>query len=240
MKKILWVMLAMVLAPFCSAEAHDWWLNKSGDRYDIVMAHIEDGGAAADPYEAQRAVQAAGYRANGDGVPITIDWKTDRTGAYIVPPEEFSALTAMVYNKYWMKTTTGWKNDEINGLGGVIKEGQSFKHTKHIEKWHDWLARPLGQRFEIVPMKDPTRLKAGDTLPVKLFFMGKQIREARVTEMSRTHTLKDLKTDDCFNITIGQGGLQFINTKIEIPVKDKEIIWYAASLTFNLQGKPAK
>ena len=232
MKRIFFVMLAVVLMPFSNAGAHDWWLNKSGDRYDIVMAHIEGDGVAADPYEAQRAVQAAGYRANGDGVPITIDWKADRTGAYILPPEAFSALTALVYNKYWMKTTTGWENDEIKGLEGVIKEGQSFKLTKHIEKWHDWLAKPLGQRLEIVPMKDPTVLEAGDTLPVRLYFMGRQIREARITEMSRTHTLKDVKTDDCFNITIGKGALQFINTKIEIPVKDREIIWYAASLTF--------
>ena len=232
MKKTILLLPAMFLMFILPAMAHDWWLNPSGSNYDIVMAHIKGDGVEADPYEAQRAVQAAGYRANGDGVPITIDWKADRTGAYIVPPEAFSALTAMVYNKYWMKTTTGWENDEIKGLDNVIKEGQSFKLTKHVEKWHEWLASPLGQRFEIVPAKDPTRLKAGDTLPVRLFFMGRQIHEARITKMSRTHSLKDVKTDDCFNITIGQGKLQFINAKIEIPVKDREIIWYAASLTF--------
>ena len=107
------------------------------------------------------------------------------------------------------------------------------EYTKHIEQWQNWLAAPLGQEFEIVPLENPEQLRKGESLKVRLFFMGQKVHEARLTQISGTHTLKLLKTDDCFTVAIPREGFQFINAKIEIPVKDRQVIWYSAPLTFN-------
>ena len=232
MKKICILAVLLHIVLISEAMAHDWFLIESDAGFDIVMAHIEPTGIKADPYEPERAIQAAGYRDNGGVAPITISWKTDKSGSYISPREKFSAITALVYNKYWMKTTDGWKNDKVQGDFSVIQEGQSYKYMKHIESWHDFMLKPLGQRFEIVPMKDPLETREGEILPVKLFFMGKEINTAKITKESRSHSLDNIETESHFNIKIGKKGLQFINAKIEIPVKEREIIWYAASLTF--------
>ncbi len=229
----LWMFIFFFFVSFSTASAHDWFLVKSEVGFDIAMAHVEDAGVKGDPYEPERAIQAAGYRANGEAVPITISWKADHTGSYLSPGESFSAITALVYNKYWMKTTKGWKNEKVKGDFSVLQEGQSFKFMKYIDSWHDFMAKPLGQRFEIVPMKDPLKTRQGDILPVKLFFMGKEVRQAQITGESRTHRLQAMTAQDTFKIIIGEKGLQFIGAKIEIPVSEKEIIWYAASLTFS-------
>ena len=232
MKRICIMTCIVSLLFFSHATAHDWWLNKSNSNFDIVKGHIEADGVHCDPYESDRAIQAAGYREDGQVVPITITWKKDGTGSYIEPAEQFCALTALVYNKYWMKTTEDWKNYRSWGEFNIIQEGQSFKYTKHIEKWHNFLTEPLGQRFEIVPLKDPTRMKEGDLLPVKIFHMGREVQSAKITQVSRIHNLDSITSNGVFDVRMGKKGLQFINAKVEVPVKDKEVIWYAASLTF--------
>ncbi|MDL1963697.1 MAG: DUF4198 domain-containing protein [Deltaproteobacteria bacterium] len=236
MKKICITALAIVLLLSSQSMAHDWWLNRSDSGFEIVKGHVEGDGGKFSPYEADRVIHAAGYRDNGQVVPITVTWKKDKFGSYIFPPEKFSAITAFVYNKYWMITTEGgkrvWKNDKVEGNFEVIEEGQSFKYTKHIEKWHNFLTEPLGQRFEIVPLKDPTRMKKGDLLPVKIFHMGKELQSVRLTKISKTHNLELIKNNGIFYVQVAQKGLQFVNAKVEVPVKDKEVIWYAASLTF--------
>ena len=232
MKRICLITHIVILLLCSHALAHDWWLNKSNSNFDIVKGHIEADGVHCDLYEPDRAIQAAGYRDDGQVLPITITWKKDGSGSYIESAEQFCALTALVYNKYWMKTTKGWKNYRSWGEFEIIKEGQSYKYTKHIQDWHGCLAKPLGQRFEIVPLKDPTKMNEGDFLPLKIFFMGKEIQSAKITKISKTHDLESINGDGVFNVRIGPTGFQFFNAKIEIPVKDKEIIWYAASLTF--------
>jgi hypothetical protein len=216
-----------------NALAHDWFLVESDIGFDIVMGHVEATGVEGDPYEPERAIQAAGYRDNGDAAPITVSWKMNKEGSYLSPSEKFSAITALVYNKYWMKTTDGWKNDKVRGDFSVLQAGQSYKYMKHIHAWKGFMLKPLGQRFEIVPVKDPLSAREGEILPIKLFFMGKEIKQAKITRKSRTHELDAVSTEGHFEIVIGKKGLQFINAKIEIPVSEKEVIWYAASLTFN-------
>ena len=145
------------------------------------------------------------------------------------------AIGAFLDNKYWMHTTDGWKNQRQRQGLEILKEGHSYKFTKHIVKWCDALAKPLGQRFEVVPLHDPTSLKAGDRLPVKIFFEGKIASAARIastSNMEKTHDLKSIRGEDPFMVDIGPAGLQLINAKLELPVKNQQVVWYAASLTF--------
>ncbi len=236
MNKLMTMISALLLITVSQAFAHDWWLNKSEHGYDIVKGHIEkDDSIMADSYEAGKVVQATGYLANGEGFPINISRKKDKSGDCILLPENFSALTAFIYDNCWIKTTKGWSNNKvINGNpAGLIRQGQSYKYTKHIEKWHDRMAKPLGQRLEIVPLKDVSGLQQGNLLPVALFFMGKKIHEAELTQVSREDTLTKMKTDDNFNVKIGDSSFQLIRARVEIPLTDRNFIWYTATLTFN-------
>jgi len=50
--------------------------------------------------------------------------------------------------------------------------------------------------------------------------------------MAKTHDLKPAKGEGPIAVQIGPPGLQLINTKLSVPVKGKQVIWFAASLTF--------
>lgn len=232
MKKSILLSVFLSLAMFVGAGslcAHDMWLQHSDDGFDITIGHK----GQADPYEPERVKAVVGYTKNG--WPVQLDVERKKNGCGIIPDEDFYAICAFLDNGYWMKTTEGWKNHRQRKGLEILKEGHSYKSTKHVAKWCDFLAKPLGQRFEIVPLKDPTTLKAGDLLPVKIFFEGKPASGAmlaKTSTMGHTHDLESVQGEGPFMVNIGAPGLQLVNTSFEIPVQGPQIVFFAASLTF--------
>ena len=209
--------------------AHDMWLQETDEGFSIVLGHE----GKTDPYESARLKDVTGYTENG--WPVGLDIDREKQGCRVMADEAFCAVSALLDNRYWLKTIDGWENQrERKGLQ-IVEEGHSYKHTKHIVKWCDFLSGPVGQRFEIVPLKDPTSLKQGDSLPVKVFFEGKPALKARVSKtsnMAKTHDLEPAKDESSVIVQVGPPGLQLINAKLVVPVKGKQIVWFAASLTF--------
>ena len=210
--------------------AHDMWLQKSGEGFDIIYGHPGE----FDPYEPERVKQVTGYTENGWLVQLDIERKKD--ACRVVPDEAFCAIGALLDNRYWLKTTRGWKNQRKGKDLEIIQQGHSYKYTKNIVKWCENLAKPLGQRFEIVPLQDPTGLKQGDRLPVKVFFEGKPVQGAKIAKTSsveQSHELEPVQAESPSMVTIGPPGLQLISAKFELPVKEERIVWFGASLTFS-------
>jgi len=212
-----------------SVLAHDMWLQESNEGFDIAIGHE----GQTDPYEPGRVKAVVGYTKNG--WPVQLDIERKKNGCWVIPDEGFYAICASLDNGYWIKTTDGWKNHRQRKGLEVLKEGHSYKLTKHVVKWCDSLAKPLGQRFEIVPLKDPTKLKEGDRLPVKIFFEGKPAfgaNLAKTSSMGHSHDLESVQSEGPFMVQIGAAGLQLVNAKLELPVQGRQVVWIAASLTF--------
>ena len=209
--------------------AHDMWLQPTNNGYVVVLGHADK----VDPYDPDRVVDVTGYTVNGWPVPLAIDRGKDKCSVTI--DEGFCALTAIFDNKYWLKTTEGWKNQRNKEGLDILQEGRSYKYTKHIIKWCDFLNKPLGQRVEIIPLKDPTSLQEGDLLPVQILFEGKPTLEARLSKsstMNDSHALERVQGKGPFTVRIGPPGLQLIKAKILVPVKHRRVVWFAVSLTF--------
>lgn len=221
-----WAAIVLFAQPL---SAHDMWLQEIEGGFSIALGHE----GKTDPYESARLKDVTGYTENGWTVELDIE--REKEGCRVMADEAFYAVSASLDNRYWLKTIDGWENQrERKGLQ-IVEEGHSYKHTKHIVKWCDFLASPVGQRFEIVPLKDPTSLKQGDSLPVRVFFEGKPALKARVSktsDMAKTHDLEPAKGESSVLVQVGPPGLQLINAKLSVPVKGKQVIWFAASLTF--------
>ena len=222
---------------FCSAlilvgqtvSAHDMWLEEIDGGFLIALGHE----GRTDPYEPERVREVIGHTENNWQVQLDID--PEKQGCRVMADEAFCAVTAMLDNRYWLKTTDGWKNQrECKGLE-IVEQGHSYKYTKQIIKWSDFLSESVGQRFEIIPLENPATLKQGGRLPVKVFFEGKPAPKARVSktsDMAKTHDLEPVKEKGPISVQIGPPGLQLINAKLLVPVKGKQVVWFAASLTF--------
>ena len=219
----------IVSYPFAVA-AHDVWLQKTDDGYLIAVGHQ----GQIDPYEPERVQQVIGYTQNSWPVELPIEQGKDCCNVFA--DEAFCAIGAFMDNEYWMKTTEGWKNQRQRKGLEILEAGRSYKYTKHVVQWCDILAEPLGQRFEIVPLKDPTSLKKGDRLPVKIFFEGKPAlgaKLAKTSSMGQTHDIEQVQGEGPFMVEIGPPGLQLINAKIVLPVQGQQVVWIASSLTFH-------
>jgi len=225
----------MILCAATAASAHDMWLDKRGDKAWLMYGHPGN----TDPYPISRINQLNGITPN--------NWKVElepvyhKGEAYAWLNDTFSMLTVDFDNKYWYNTEEdGWRNflapQEVRGK--IIDEGRSWKLSKHILTWQDSMAKPIGQRAEIVPLKDPTKLKEGDTLPIMLYYEGKPIpvKGARVSTTADStieHAeLVNLKNQKPINVKIGPAGHQIIIGKYEHRLDDTRRVWYAFSLTF--------
>jgi len=225
------IILGLLVMQVAMGWAHDTWIEATGDGVAVLVGHHGE----FEPYESERVVEIVGYGATG--WPVVLDLIREKEKSRALVDEPFAAYTAVLDNQYWLQTTEGWKNQRDKAGLSVLVEGRSYKYAKHLSRWEDYLTQPMGQRFEVVPMKNPSMLKEGDSLPVQIYFEGQPLRQARLSAHSDmkgdTHELKEVKGDGPFTVTIGPPGPQLITAKHVLPVLgDKQLVWLAATLTF--------
>ncbi|WP_415716098.1 DUF4198 domain-containing protein [Maridesulfovibrio sp.] len=232
-KTVLAMVLVMAFASICSA--HDMWLENKGRKAFLMYGHP----GATDPYPLSRITAMTGISEN--------NWKTslepvyNKGGAFAWLDDDYTMLTVEFDNRYWYHTEeAGWENFDLprQVCGRVIDEGRSYKLSKTIIKWTHGMDKPIGQRAEIVPLKDPTKLKEGDSLPVMMYFEGMPMPAAgaRISVSSDRNIehpeLVSLKESKPVNVKIGPAGRQVIIGKYEKRIDDIRRVWYAFSLSF--------
>ncbi len=213
--------------------AHDMWLQPAEEGIIIALGHQ----GAIDPYEPDRVREVYGYTENN--WPVELDILRGKDGCRVFADEPFVAYTSILDNKYWYNTPESWKNQRDGEGLKIVEEGRSYKYTKHIAGWAEFLSKPLGQRIEIVPLKDPTSMKPGDRLPVKIYFEGEPlygsgVRISETSSMDATHSLKNVEKEGPLMVEIGSPGFQLVNAKYEMPLEGKKRVWFACSLTFKV------
>lgn len=232
---VLGLMSLLVLLAATTAHAHDMWLEKKGDKAWLLYGHPDN----TDPYPLSRIVRLCGITANQWNVEL--DPVEHKGEAFAWLDDEFSMLSVDFDNKYWYNTEEdGWRNflEPREVCGTIIDEGRSWKLSKKILFWQPFMAKPIGQRAEIVPLKDPTKLKQGDTLPVMLYYEGKPMpaEGARVSITSDSTVehpeMAGLEAGKPYNVKIGPAGPQIIIGKYEHRIDETRRVWFAFSLTF--------
>jgi nickel transport protein len=224
--------MALLLAQITPGWTHDTWIEEGADRVSVLTGHQGE----PEPYPPERVVSITGYTATGWAVPLDVEKKGEEK-SFARIDEPFMAYTALLDNQYWLNTTTGWKNQRDKQDLSILMEGRSYKYAKHISQWADFLKKPLGQRFEIVPQQDPTKLKEGDKLSVKIYFEGKPVQGTKLssnTDMKGdTHELNEVKGEGPFAVTLGPAGKQLVTAKYVLPVEgESKVVWFAGALTF--------
>ena len=239
-KKALMMASALLLA---STEllAHSMWLEKTGYGYDFSYGEIDD----IDLYDPSRVEGITGYSSSKKATILTIHrhlLKGEKGVARVFTEQKLSMLTGELDNKYWFNTKDGWKNTasakDNDGIENIVEQGKSYKLTKHIIKWEDYMNQPIGATAEVVPLQNPTKLKEGDFLEVQFYFNGKVMpfKEARVAMDSDPYKHQDLTyltSSDPVKIKISKAGPQIINAKYKLQLDNNEVIWYSFTLTFN-------
>lgn len=179
------------------ALAHDTWLlprATSGDPPFVVSLDLTSGMAFP---QLDHAVQPdrlakAGLRLNGRATDVTdlvpsehslvlrarIDapgiaavWVESKPKSIELTPEQvgeyFEEIGAAEHiRKAWaaMPEPKRWRET-------YVKHAKAFVRAGNADATTGW-AKPVGLTFEIVPERDPTRLRAGDEIPVRVLMRG--------------------------------------------------------------------
>jgi len=176
------VLTSAALAAGClfasGAQAHGFWFAQRANSLAMVF------GVGADDLDVVKRLPKitsfGAYDDDGQEVPT----KLVPNGALVtVDIENQPAFVAAVMDYgMWSKTPDGkWHNKGKDEVPGAIISEKNYKYGVHLRRE---LSGPVpllpGQTLQIVPVKTPLPVKAGQPLKLRVLYQGKPVAGARV------------------------------------------------------------
>lgn len=227
-----WIFIALGLlwALVPEVSAHDFWVERSGQGFLLIFGH-GDQKAEFDTSKV-KAVKAFGP----GGAEIEVRREKKGQGLFLQPLERPSWIFAEIDNGYWSKTIYGWRNLPKRKASRVVEAVHSFYYSKALVSWSDALQSPVSSaQLDIVLLKNPFELKAGDSFPIKVFYRGKPI--AGVEVEGRDHEIVSTTDKDGMARVRMIRGHQLISLSHKEPVKDDpdaDYLSFTATLTIEV------
>ncbi|MCX7771354.1 MAG: DUF4198 domain-containing protein [Proteobacteria bacterium] len=232
LKNFIFLMLIVILSlSLCldSAFGHDFWIEKKENKFLILSGHDD----ATEGYEPDRVKNWTVLNSKGEKININITKTKD--SAHFSDSKDIGLINVFFDNKYWVKTTEGWKNigkTEAQKKGyQILESGRSYKFAKFINKWNEKFTEPLDTKIEVIPLNNPIK---SENLKIKVLLDKKPLREASIfLNASHEESLKTDK-DGLANIPLKKGR-NIISVTTKIPSQndpDGDLIYLRASLSF--------
>jgi len=243
MKKVLVSAVAIIcllLSGFVSSVfAHHVWVEKEGDKFVVAWGDAPK----KDPYDTKWVKEVKAFNLNGKEVALKRVDENDKV--YLVSDDDISMITVSFESGFFVKTPKGYKRmtkPEAQKQGFQIVDSIYSSHfTKSIFKSSEIVTKPVGMKFEIVPLKDPLSIKEGENLAIKVLFKGKPlpgvtIKTGNYKEVAKTDEegVANIKIDG--NVKI-DGNLMQLLAKYRVPSTDPnaDFLSYTTVLTWELK-----
>jgi nickel transport protein len=211
MKKFFLLIMAFILLSASALQAHDTWVGKDGADFVVMWGH----GGKSDPYKPEYVKSAKAFDPSGQEMAVTV--KPQGTKAILVPAKTPARIDIVFNSGAWVKTPEGYKNVGKTGVKDVILSFKGETYSKNLWQWNDRFKQPMGEKMELVPLKNPLALKVGDKLPFLVVYNGKPLAGATV---GAEGVAKDsLKTDDkgLAEVTIAKAGHNVVKANRKTP-----------------------
>lgn len=228
--------ILMVLFAAQSILAHDTWIEKRNGELLVLRGH----GGKVEAYNPALVKEAKARDVKGKAVPMKI--VQNKENATLAPQGKPIVVAALYDSGYWLKTTDGWKKAtkrEGKGKYSIVDAIKSKQWCKGFLASCAENSKPMGQRFEVLPQRDPTTVHVGDAVPIQVVFDGKPVEGAIITTGGGHASAKKdaLKTDKDgkANVTIEKAGLQLIKASHRVPLKDDpdaDVLSLSSTMTF--------
>jgi nickel transport protein len=231
MKKSIVLMVVVILLSAQGVWAHHPWIEKEGDRFEVKWGHPPTAG----PYEPGKVKEIKVFDKKGKAVKF--ERKDAEDKLYIHPEGDVSMVTLFFEGEYIVNTPEGKKKltkREAQKAGlQVVDSFYYYQFAKSLFAYSDAVTKPIGMRFEIVPLNNPFTLKDRELLPIKVLFDGKPLEG--VTMKMGTKEVAKTDRDGVANIPFTEQGLQVILANYKIPTTDNpdaDYFSYTTVLTF--------
>lgn len=249
------LVLLLVLAPI-PAGAHFMWINMekySPSTQDTVHLNIGFGHQFGNLVgnvlrEADRMDEIVILGGNSEKIAVQAINETDyevekslkQSGGYLV--------LAKTKEGFFTKTTEGYQRQNKKGLKNVLQCSYSGGYAKALINTGngrtDVFSKPVGHILEIVPGENPTELKTGDRLSLKVLYERKPLK----TELYATYLgfssegawayVANTNAEGTGQIKILSPGIWLVKVNHKLPFSDLEECdqySYTATLTFEVK-----
>jgi len=237
-KRIL-LSVFLILVVGYTALAHDTWIEKKDGQILVLRGHNGE----TEAYDPSLVKEARALDAKGQAVETAIT--KNKENATLAAKSEPVVVAALYDSGYWLKTTEGWKKTtkrEAKGKYNIVEALMSKQYCKNVLAPCAESTKPLGQRFEVVPQKDPTAVKVGEKLPIKVVLDGKPVEGAIILTGGGhgSESKEPLKTDKdgMAQAPIAKAGMQMVKAEHKVPLKDDpdaDVLHLASTVTFTAQ-----
>lgn len=234
-RTILIIGLLILLATQC-VQAHDTWIENRNGELLVLRGH----GGKSEAYNSALVKDAQARDAKGQAVKTEI--VKNKENASLIPKGKAIVVAALYDSGYWLKTTDGWKKAtkrEGKGKYTIVDALKSKQWCKGFLASCAENVKPLGNRFEVFPQKDPMTVHVGDKLPIKVVFDGKPVEGAIITTGGAHSSAKKdlLKTDKegMAMVPMEKPGLQLVKASHRAPLKDDpdaDVLSLSSTMTF--------
>jgi nickel transport protein len=234
MKKSILVIMVVILLSAQGAWAHHPWIEKAGDRLEVKWGHPPK----AEPYEPGKVKDIKVFDKQGKAVKF--ERKDEKDAVYVSSKSDISMASIFFEGGYIVKTPDGYKKvtkQEAQKSGLQIADSfYYYQFAKALFANSDTVTKPVGMKFEIVPLENPFMLKAGQLLPIKVLFEGKPIENIAVKVGKEEVAKTDIK--GLAQIQVGEKGMQIIVMTYRIPTTnnpDADFFSYTTVLTWDMK-----
>jgi nickel transport protein len=215
-------------------QAHDVWLAPKGDHLELLYGHD-----TPEPYDPAKIKEAKAYDKSGNEMTVK-PLKLEQAFGLVSDPGA-AMITIVFDNGYWVEaSSTVWKNVVKDEAKKAAHYSHPWKFHKSLYAWSPRFSKPVGLKFEIIPLENPYSLGHAGVLPVAVRFNGKPLPGADVEYGIHGDKAPKVKTDErgVASVPVTSGQEQFIAVDYKLPAgqdKESDHTSYATSLRYELK-----
>lgn len=206
--------------------AHEAWAEK------VILIHFgEPGENKTDAYKPDQILNLAAIDHNG--AEISVSGRPVGEASMVVHHDDKVSPSAVFFTMQlnpYIITGDDWKISTATAAAKAEKSWVGSYTVTSILDWHETLTKSRGRHIELVPLKNPFDLNAGETLPLRVYRNGKP---AKGVSISLGENMSPVVSDKNGNIEVPiKAGHQVILGNID-EVKNGHTIGHMAVLSFS-------
>lgn len=163
-----------------AAHAHHLWVAKTDDSYVVSRGVMPE---RVDPYKPECVKAFVAVGPDGATIPSDKLQRIDEAERVVFrTPEGVSVVGVSCDWGYRVNTTRGKKllrRQEAEKAGfRVVDSFFSTQYAKVLFQEGGGNTKPIGMKFELIPLEDPSRIRVGGELAIQAVFDGKPLANA--------------------------------------------------------------
>ena len=202
---------AAMLATAVPASAHGVWFAPRLDQTQLVLGE----GYKDNAYDPKDVTMLVGFDKTYTRVPLEI---IDGGNHITINPSQNVSVAVVYFDYgYWSKGPDGkYVNKPMDQVPGSTIGTHAIKYSVNYLKGVDKVAPLPDLPYQIVPLKDPTKLNVGDYLPVQVLHNGQPLPNAEIIPDVVNHHTVTMTTDKDgkANVLVANGSINVIGLEL--------------------------